>query len=134
NMMVAAAAVNARLNQGWVMAVILKTIPARKPFLEGELFYRELKGLFLPRFLMADKAVAQSSEKFERFAGYKLKGYTIAVGILGDGYGNFGVNGGIIFCFFIGLFFNIATTVFLNVCRKYPMLFLWYFVVFFYMV
>lgn len=88
-----AAAVNLRVNQGWVQSGIMKTIPSRRPFMKGEVFLQEVAGLVLPRVLMANKAVAQSSEKFERFAGYKLRGYTVAVGILGDGYGNFGIEG-----------------------------------------
>lgn len=129
-----AARVNQRLNQGWVMQLIMTNLPARKPFLNGEMFYDELLGLVLPRFILIDKVQVQSSEKFERFVGYKLKGYTISVGILGDGYGNFGVSGGIIFCFVIGLFFNIFIYFFCKLSKRNPSLFLWGIFIFFYLI
>ena len=129
-----AASVNMRLNQGWVMQLIMFNMPVKKPFLNGEVFWNEFSGLFLPRFILSDKASVQSSEKFEKFAGYKLLGYTIAVGILGDGYGNFGVEGGILFCFIIGMFFNLCIYTFYRLSELYPSLFLWCVFIFFYLI
>lgn len=128
-----AARVNYRMNQGWVMQRILVTIPDRRPFLNGKIFYDELAGIFLPRLLFANKAVVQSSEKFEQFAGYKLRNYTIAVGIPGDGYGNFGPQGGVIFCFFVALFFNLTLYIFYRLSSRYPTLLLWSPLIFFYL-
>jgi hypothetical protein len=129
-----AASVNMRLNQGWVMQLIMFNMPVKRPFLNGEVFWNEFSGLFLPRFILNDKASVQSSEKFEKFAGYKLLGYTIAVGILGDGYGNFGVEGGILFCFIIGMFFNLCIYAFYRLSELYPSLFLWGVFTFFYLI
>jgi len=129
-----AANVNMRLNQGWVIQLIMFNIPGRKPFLNGEVFWNEFSGLFLPRFILNDKATVQSSAKFEKFAGYKLLGYTIAVGILGDGYGNFGVEGGILFCFIIGMFFNVCIYTFYRISELYPSVFLWCVFIFFYLI
>jgi hypothetical protein len=129
-----AANVNMRLNQGWVMQLIMFNMPGKKPFLNGSVFWDEFSGLFLPRFILSDKATVQSSEKFEKFAGYKLLGYTIAVGILGDGYGNFGVEGGIIFCFIIGFFFNLSIYSFYRICELYPSVFFWCVFIFFYLI
>jgi hypothetical protein len=129
-----AANVNMRLNQGWVMQLIMFNMPVKRPFLNGEVFWNEFSGLFLPRFILADKATVQSSEKFEKFAGYKLLGYTIAVGILGDGYGNFGIEGGILFCFIIGMFFNLCIYAFYRLSELYPSLFLWGVFTFFYLI
>jgi hypothetical protein len=131
--MQSAAVVNARLNQGWVLGLIMRHIPSQQPFFNGEIIYNELTGLVLPRLLVSDKAVAQSSDKFYQFVGYKLKRYTIAVGIPGDGYGNFGVNGGILFCFLVGLFFNLALSIFYRICSKKPPLLLWSILIFFYL-
>jgi len=128
-----AAVVNARINQGWVLGLIMNQLPARHPFYDGEIFFDELAGVFLPRLFFSDKAVAQTSEKFFKLAGYKLRGYTIAVGLPGDGYGNFGFNGGIIFCFLVGLFFNIALSLFYRISSKKPALFLWCILIFFFL-
>jgi hypothetical protein len=129
-----AANVNMRLNQGWVIQLIMFNMPGKKPFLNGEVFWNEFAGLFLPRFILTDKASVQSSEKFEKFAGYKLLGYTIAVGILGDGYGNFGIEGGILFCFIIGMFFNLCIYLYYRLSELYPSLFLWGVFIFFYLI
>ena len=128
-----AADVNQRLNQGWVISRIMITIPQKRPYLGGAIFYDELLGIIFPRLFFTDKAVVQSSEKFEKFAGYKLKKYTIAVGIPGDGYGNFGPVYGVIFCFLVALFFNFALLVFYRNCDKFPILILWSPVIFFYL-
>ena len=129
-----AASVNLRINQGWVMQMIMRNLPARRPFLNGTVFEEEAMGLILPRFILTDKATVQSSEKFEKFVGYKLRGYTIAVGILGDGYGNFGPEGGMLFCFLVGLFFNFCLFIFYKVSEQNPSVYLWGILVFFYLI
>jgi hypothetical protein len=129
-----AATVNLRINQGWVMQLIMDYLPKKKPFLHGAVIEDELLGLLLPRFVLIDKASVQTSEKFEKFAGYKLRGYTISVGILGDGYGNFGVEGGIAFCFCVGLFFNFCIFLFRKISEKNPSVYLWGIFIFFYLI
>ncbi len=132
--LITAATVNLRLNQGWVMQLIMNYIPVKKPFLNGEVIEDEMLGLILPRFILIDKVAVQSSAKFKQFAGYDLKGYTISVGILGDGYGNFGIEGGIIFCFFVGLFYNFCIYLFRRISEKNPSVYLWGIFIFFYLI
>lgn len=127
------AEVNQRINQGWVMSQIMITIPAKKPFLNGSVFYEELAGIFMARIFVANKATVQSSEKFEKFSGYKLKNYTMAVGIPGDGYGNFGPVNGVFFCFCVALFFNLSIRIFYKICDRHPNLLLWCPLIFFYL-
>jgi hypothetical protein len=129
-----AAGVNLRLNQGWVMQLIMENLPNRKPFLNGEVFENEVTGLLLPRFVLIDKVEVQTSDKFEKFVGYKLHGYTIAMGILGDGYGNFGIEGGMIFCFLVGLFYNFCVYLFYRISQKTPSVYLWGIFIFFYLI
>ena len=132
--MYTAAGVNLRLNQGWVMQLIMENLPTRKPFLNGEVFKNEITGLFLPRFVLIDKVEVQTSDKFEKFVGYKLHGYTIAMGILGDGYGNFGIEGGMLFCFLVGVFFNFCVYLFYRISQKTPSVYLWGIFIFFYLI
>ena len=104
-----------RINEGFILSNIMKNMPARQPFVDGKYFKDELEGIFVPRFLVPDKAVVGSHEKFEKFAGWKLdRNVAMAVSILGDGYGNFGYWGGIIFCFLNGLLLNFL----LHLCAK----------------
>ena len=129
-----AASVNLRINQGWVMQLIMNNLPGKKPFLNGEVFEDEVVGLLLPRAVLIDKVSVQTSEKFEKFVGYKIRGYTIAMGILGDGYGNFGIEGGIIFCFLVGLFYNLCIYIFYRVSQSIPSVYLWGILIFFYLI
>ncbi len=129
-----AATVNLRLNQGWVMQLIMLNLPNRKPFLNGAVLEEEIVGILLPRFILIDKVAVQTSDKFEKFVGYRLNGYTIAMGILGDGYGNFGIEGGMIFCFFVGLFFNFCIYLFYRISQKTPSVYLWGIFIFFYLI
>lgn len=129
-----AASVNLRINQGWVMQLIMNNLPNKKPFLNGAVLEDEVIGLLFPRFILIDKASVQTSEKFEKFVGYKIRGYTIAMGILGDGYGNFGIEGGIIFCFVVGLFYNFCIFIFYRVSHAIPSVYLWGILIFFYLI
>jgi hypothetical protein len=129
-----AASVNLRINQGWVMQLIMSYLPNKKPFLNGEVLEDEIIGLVLPRFILIDKAAVQTAEKFEKFVGYRIRGYTIAMGVLGDGYGNFGVEGGIIFCFLVGLFYNFCIFIFYKLSQSIPSVYLWGILIFFYLI
>ena len=62
--------------------------------------------------------------------GNQIKGYSMNVSPMGEAYGNFGVQGGIIFMFFYGLFFSDAIFLLLKVIRKRPTLILWFPVLF----
>ena len=77
-------------------------------------------GIFLPRFLFPDKAVVGDHEKFEKFAGWKLdRRVAMSVSILGDGYGNFGFAGGIVFCFLNGLLLNFLLSYCISLAKRY---------------
>ncbi|HXB94727.1 MAG TPA: hypothetical protein VNU70_06200 [Puia sp.] len=104
-----------RINQGYIVASILRNMPARHDFVDGEYLENELIGIFVPRFLFPDKAVVGSHKKFREFAGWNLdERVAMSVSILGDGYGNFGYWGGIFFCFLNGLLLNFL----LHYCFK----------------
>jgi hypothetical protein len=72
-------------------------------------FSKELLGVILPRFIYSEKATVGDNKKFRYLTGIPLAtSVTMNVGILGDGYGNFGYIGGILFCFGFGLFLNLV--------------------------
>lgn len=125
-----------RINEGFILSHILRNLPERHPFADGEYFKNELIGIFVPRFLVPDKAVVGSHEKFERFAGWRLDAkVAMAVSILGDGYGNFGYWGGILFCFLNGLLLNWLLHYSVKLAKKYQLsLILWMPIIFTYSV
>ena len=54
------------------------------------------------------------------------------VSIVGDGYGNFGPQGGILFCFVYGLSLGYFFRIFYKLAKSYPTLPFWGILIFFY--
>ncbi len=122
-----------RLNQGWILSRILNRMPADVQFANGSYFFDEIKGIILPRFVYSGKATVGSHDKFLYFTGLQLsEGTAMNVGIFGDGYGNFGYAGNLIFAFLFGFLINYALYGFYKLSRKYPTLIMWLPFIFFY--
>ncbi len=114
-----------RMNQGWLVALTMKRVPARFPFANGETIFESVAASIVPRFLWPDKPESGGRANLKRFWGYNLVGFSMNIGPLGEAYGNFGVLGGIIYMFFYGLFFNIVLSGILRRSEKIPTLTLW---------
>ena len=103
---------NIRLNQGWIISAILDEMPQRTDFLKGETITDALSAAVLPRFLNPSKKKAGGQENFRRFTGLDIgEGTSMGISIVGEAYGNYGKNGGIIFmaiwgCF-LGFFWRV---------------------------
>jgi hypothetical protein len=97
-----------RMNQGWIIARVMYVVPDYEPFADGETIAEGLKAAILPRILAPNKQIAGGTTNFERFTGLKLIGTSMNLGIIGEAYGNYGEQGGVIFMFIYGLFFNIV--------------------------
>lgn len=130
---VATYAINQRANQGTIIAWELNHIPKKEDIVYGKYFFQEFLGLLLPRFLYPNKPKVGDHNKFERLTGVRLNRVTaMNVGVLGDGYGNFGYIGGIAFCFTFGLFLNFYFKRIFKLAIKYKTLPLWIPIIFFY--
>lgn len=116
-----------RLNQAYLSSLVLKHVPAKEPYAEGETIIRAILSSLVPRFLWENKVKSGGQENMRRFAGTKLVGSTsMDIAQLGDGYANFGKVGGIIFLFFYGLFNNYLYHKIVSISlNKYPTLILW---------
>ena len=115
-----------RINQGWIVARIMRYTPYYEPFAGGETIITGIEASLIPRFLKPDKAQAGGRDNFERFTGKKIsEGTSMGLSPLGEAYANFGVNGGILFMFLLGLFYNFYMFVILKLTYRYPSLILW---------
>lgn len=122
----------ARLNQGWIIARILNHMPEKYAFVKGETIETALYAGLLPRVLAPKKAVAGGKANFERFTGTELPESTsMDISLVGEGYANYGVTGGVIFLFFIGIFYNWIIIKTIAISKNYPTLILWLPVLFF---
>ena len=99
---------NIRLNQGWIISAILDEMPQRTDFLKGETITDALSAAVLPRFLNPSKKKAGGQENFRRFTGLDIgEGTSMGISIIGEAYGNYGKNGGVIFMGIWGLFLSV---------------------------
>ena len=97
-----------RLNQGWIISAILDEMPQRTDFLKGETITDALSAAVLPRFLNPNKTKAGGQENFRRFTGLELgEGTSMGISIIGEAYGNYGKNGGVVFMGIWGLFLSV---------------------------
>lgn len=119
-----------RFNQGMIVGKVLDHVPSRAPFAEGETIFTSLAASFVPRLLWPDKPMSGGHANMERFTGFIIVGYSMNVSPMGEAYGNYGVDGGIVFMFFYGLFFSVVLILLLNQIKRRPTLVLWFPVLF----
>lgn len=124
---------NLRINQGYIIANIMKTVPEKVPYAHGDELRQILEAAFLPRIIAEDKLNAGDQEIFKKYSGIPLrKGTSMGLSSVGDAYVNFGVVGGCIFMFLLGLLFNFVLKSFHKYSKYYPVLILFVPLVFYY--
>ncbi len=95
-----------RLNQGWIVSNVLRHIPAEAPYVYGETFQTAFTEAFIPRFLFTKQTVAGGRQNFRRMTGLQISDNTsMGVSPIGEAYGNFGTDIGILAMFGFGVFF-----------------------------
>jgi hypothetical protein len=110
---------NVRLNQGWIISAIMEHTPRVQDFAKGETVKDAVSASLLPRFLSPNKKIAGGVENFEKYTGITLAENTsMGMSLVGEGYVNYGIFGGIAFMgawglvlVFFWLFLNRSTKV-----------------------
>lgn len=127
------AASNVRINQGYIITNIMNHIPAKEPFANGTELYKIVEAALLPRIVAPDKLNAGDRMFFMKYSGMPIaQGTSMGLSSMGDGYINFGVTGGVLFMFFLGLLFSVTLNGFYKNSKTYPVLLLFTTMVFFY--
>jgi len=122
-----------RINQGFIITNIMVTVPAKVPFAYGSELQSLLEAAILPRILAPDKLKAGDRTLFTKYSGLNLRqGTSMGLSSVGDAYINFGIVGGCVFMFFLGLLFNLVLKAFFKFERNYPILILFTALVFYY--
>lgn len=114
-----------RANQGYNISRVMKRIPAVQDFDHGSRLLYIASSSLVPRFLWPDKPEAGGKESMKYFTGIDIYGWSTNVSPLGEAYGSFGVWGGIVYMFFLGLFIRWAYKLVFIVARKLPLIILW---------
>jgi hypothetical protein len=120
-----------RLNQGWMTSLVMKRIPDKQPYDNGESILKAIAASFVPRFVWPDKPESGGAYNMQHFAGYKIKGWSTNIGPVGEAYGNFGRVGGILFMFVFGWFIGFVYATVFKLGNKMPLIILWFPVLFF---
>ena len=101
-------------------------IPAQKPFAEGKTVKEAIVASIFPRFLMPNKAISGGVENMKDYAGIQLgKGTSMDIGQIGEAYANYGIYGGIVFMFLLGLLLNWVLNFIEKKQLRYPDLIFW---------
>lgn len=115
-----------RLNQGWIISNVMDYVPDHHPYANGQTIKDAIVASALPRFLYPDKPTSGGQSNMENYAGVTLNENTsMDISQVGEAYANFGVVGGIIMMFCLGLFSNLVITFVERKCLKHPELILW---------
>ncbi len=114
-----------RFNQGMIVSWVMEYVPRYAPFAKGETVISSTLATLVPRFLWSDKPMAGGQENMLRFTGLTIVGYSMNIGVIGEAYANYGKNGGILFMFCFGLFFNLIFSAILYQSKYRPTLILW---------
>jgi hypothetical protein len=124
---------NIRINQGFIVTHIMKTVPSKVPYENGAEMVEILKAAILPRILAPDKLMAGDRTIFMKYTGlFLMPGTSMGLSTMGDAYVNFGTFGGVIFMFFFGLLFSEILNAFHKRSAEYPVLLLFIPMVFYY--
>lgn len=120
-----------RGNQGFNVSLVMKRMPSLKPYDDGARLTTVVLSAFVPRFLWPDKPEAGGKFNMFYYAGRTIRGMSVNVGPLGEAYGSFGVLGGCIYMFLLGLFIRWVYALLFKIARTMPLIVCWIPVVFF---
>jgi len=112
-----------RANQGALVTWVMDYTPRVQNFGNGETIKESIIAAIFPRFLMPNKAEAGGKVSFERYTGRKLKGTSMNLSLLGEGWANFGYWGGLFFMFGVGVFYSLSFKLFCDIIKRYPIYF-----------
>ena len=111
-----------RFNQGWIIARIMKRVPADEPYAKGSTILDAAIFSIVPRFLVPSKKEGTSRELFTRFTGADLSsGTRMGMSIIGELYANFGLWGGVFTAFIYGCLMGAIFLFFADRARRNPL-------------
>ena len=124
---------NIRINQGYIITNIMKTVPQSVPHEYGQELFGILEAAFLPRILAPNKLNAGDRDIFMKYTGIQVSsGTSLALSSMGDAYINFSFVGSWIFMFFYGILYNYFLKFYSRKYGLFPVLILFLPLIFYY--
>jgi hypothetical protein len=116
-----------RLNQGKIVEAIFNHVPHHEPFALGKTIWDALYTSFVPRVLDSSKPLGTDQNRFFKYTGHFLQeGVSMNLGILGEGYANFGEYGSICLLFVYGLILGLGYRLVIEQARSHPIFWVWF--------
>lgn len=124
---------NIRINQGYIVTNIMKHVPAKEPYANGQELMVIMEAAILPRIIAPNKLNAGDREFFMKYSGMRIaRGTSMGLSSVGDGYINFGTIGGAIFMLIYGMFFSEVLRLYKRFSKDFSILILFTPLVFYY--
>jgi len=117
--------ISIRANQGALIAGVIKYIPAKQPYADGTTINRAVAGAIVPRVIWPSKPQTGGRDNIQRFLGEETSETSYNISPLGEGYGNYGRYGLLLFMFVYGAFFKLVFQKVLDLAHRRPSLVLW---------
>jgi hypothetical protein len=114
-----------RMNQGWNISKVMRYMPEIKPFDDGKRLGLTISSAFVPRFLWPDKPEAGGRGNMLYYANTVLTDFSTNIGPVGEAYGSFGPDGGVILMLLLGFFIRWVYLSFLKRADSIPLLVFW---------
>jgi len=114
-----------RANQGFNVSLVMKRFPAVIPHDNGTALYRSILASLVPRFLWPDKPESGGRFNMWYYAGKRIRGWSTNVGPVGEAYGAFGRNGGIMFMSLLGIFIRWVYKKIFAISKNLPLILCW---------
>ena len=97
-----------RFNQGFFFSRVIDNVPRKVEFENGHHIVKIFSAIILPRFISPDKLTSGNSVSTTKYTGKEIaKGTSMAIGIFGDSYIDFGFGMGLVLSFLLGLFLSL---------------------------
>jgi len=112
---------NLRINQGYIITNIMKTVPDKVPYENGAELELILESSILPRIIAPNKLNSGDRFIFMKYSGIPVAvGTSMALSSVGDAYINYGQLGGAVFMFFFGFLFSYFLKLFNKKSKDFP--------------
>ena len=126
---ISALAFTKRLNHGLIIAKTIDYVPKNTGFGYGKSILNSFISSLVPRFIWPNKPKTGGAYNIVRYLGDtdsadNKNSYNL--GLIGEAYANFGVIGGCIYLFFLGLFMKYIYSLCIKKLYYRPTLLLWY--------
>ena len=114
-----------RSNQGYNVSMVMRRFPRVVPHDNGARLSLSLAAALVPRLFWPDKPEAGGRANMKYYTGMTIRRWSTNVGPLGEAYAAFGVTGGIVFMFLLGLFLRFFYRRVFVIGKKMPLLIFW---------